>query len=171
MPNWCENSIDIDGPADKLALFVSRIEENEDGMLSAHYPRPDSKVQQLNESEECFLHEFKKQMGTEREVTLDEAWYYWNIHNWGTKWDIPLDELSYADLDPGDRTWSVSFMSAWSPPVAWLHKVSEDNPELDFSIEFVEYGCCFAGAMVWKNGVIHDCKEGEPEDFDFCAEQ
>jgi len=170
MPNWCENNIEISGPADKLALFVSKIKEG-DGLLSAHYPMPESKVQQLNESEDCFLHEIRRSIGTDKEPTLDKAWYYWKVHNWGTKWDIPNEDLSYCDLTPEDKTWTVSFMSAWSPPVAWLHKVSEDNPDLEFCLEFVEYGCWFAGAMTWKDGGMHDCKEGKPDEFDFCAER
>jgi len=41
MPNWCENSLNVNGPAKELALFVSKVREG-DGLLSSVFPRPES---------------------------------------------------------------------------------------------------------------------------------
>jgi len=41
MPNWCSNELTVKGPAEELALFVSKI-ENSEGLLSALFPMPES---------------------------------------------------------------------------------------------------------------------------------
>jgi len=170
MPNWCNNSIYIEGPAEKLAFFISALEDKKgDGVLSSFFPMPDSKIQQLSESEECFLHDIRRQMGKEpEEVKLDEAWYFWRVHNWGTKWDVPFDDASW---DLHGECLSLSFDTAWSPPIGWLTTVALLNPNLDFTIEYSEMGCWFAGKHTWKGGSLAESKEGEPDEFDFCEDE
>jgi len=47
-----------------------------------------------------------------RPAEEEENWYAWNIDNWGTKWDVSPD-----DWDRNGNAISMSFDSAWSPPV------------------------------------------------------
>ena len=161
---WCDNNITLEGPAEKLAFFISKLENQEgDGLLSAFYPTPDSKIQQLREGEECYLHE----LHPDKDVPLDQAWYYWRVHNWGTKWDVPYSEISWSKSEKGEEI-DIFFQSAWSPPVGWLDTVATLNPDITFTIEFSELGCWFAGRHVWKNGKVVEANDGTPENFEFC---
>jgi hypothetical protein len=166
MPNWCDNTIKVTGPADKLALFVSKATGGE-GLLSSLFPMPENKEQRIEESAGCYLLNYS---GGADDLH-DQTWYYWNVHNWGTKWDIPQKELHQSEYTPGkDAAWEASFQSAWSPPVEWLTKVAKDYPYLDFDLEYMELGNWYAGHAVGSNGIVNNT-DGEPEDFTFCEEQ
>lgn len=47
-------------------------------------------------------------------------WYNWAVDNWGTKWNASDTFISYAENDMVH----VTFNTAWSPPIPWLHKLS-----------------------------------------------
>ncbi len=67
-------------------------------------------------------------------------WYEWRIANWGTKWDV----MDAWDLERGDdNTFSVSFHTAWSPPIEWYEEVERQDWVVD-AIYF-EAGMGFAG--------------------------
>jgi hypothetical protein len=51
--------------------------------------------------------------------------YYWCTRNWGCKWDVQAKLKVAAE----DRL-EYEFVSAWSPPVAWLKVVSRNFPLL-----------------------------------------
>ena len=41
MPNWCDNTISITGPAEKLSpMYTKLVAEEEEGLLSILYPQP-----------------------------------------------------------------------------------------------------------------------------------
>lgn len=67
-------------------------------------------------------------------------WRDWSIKNWGTKWDVQasLEEMT-------DEMLVYSFDSAWNPPLAFVEKVAELFPLLNFLLEFKEGGMGFAG--------------------------
>jgi hypothetical protein len=165
MPNWCENYMDVEGPAEKLALLYLDIRENVDEgrwLLGSLLPRPESTEKQLEESDGCFLHE----IGPPRK---DEAWYYWNVHNWGTKWDVALQDVSgYPYNKEQGNCWSLAFDTAWSPPIEWVARVARKYEDLKFSMRFYELGCYFAGERCWENGALVHTRDGEPTDFEFC---
>jgi hypothetical protein len=72
-------------------------------------------------------------------------WYDFCVNEWGTKWDIGGDGHEAQDIDGG---LSLSFDSAWSPPVSAYEKLMD----LGFRIYamYHESGMCFAG--IWDNG-------------------
>ena len=43
-----------------------------------------------------------------------DKWYDWRISNWGTKWDITLDNVM---IENDGRVLLATFESAWSPPL------------------------------------------------------
>lgn len=89
MPNWCLNKLTISHEdRSKVMEFVRAYKE---GKACEHYlPRP-----------------------------ADQDWYEWNIANWGTKWDIGSDNGEVHGLNPTivDNEATMSFDSAWSPPI------------------------------------------------------
>lgn len=58
MPNWCDNYLEIEGPAEDLKAFL-KVVGNQDNLIAPFYPTPEG----VN-------------------------WYDWNVSNWGTKWDV-----------------------------------------------------------------------------------
>ena len=47
-----------------------------------------------------------------------DNWYDWRVQNWGTKWDLNLDNFSELEH-------AVHFSTAWSTPIAALEKLCE----------------------------------------------
>ena len=75
-------------------------------------------------------------------------WYDFCVSEWGTKWDIGFDS-SYADYltpDSARGMVTVSFTSAWSPPIGAYEKLSE----MGFSIRayYYEGGMGFCGSWI-----------------------
>jgi len=80
-----------------------------------------------------FIHAYKEGKACEHylpvpkddkgELITDESspdyWYTWCINNWGTKWDIGSDNNEVRGLNPTivDNEATMSFDSAWSPPI------------------------------------------------------
>lgn len=129
MPNWCLNNLTIEhADRSKVMEFVLAYKE---GKTCEHYlPVP------------------KNEDGT-----VFEDWYMWCVENWGTKWDIGSDNDEAHGLKPtvvGNQA-TMSFDSAWSPPVGLYDKLHE----LGFSVEatYFEPGMAYCG--VWEDGEDH----------------
>jgi hypothetical protein len=76
-------------------------------------------------------------------------WYDWKVENWGTKWDVHSEYPSSVKLSPCGHTVTLSFNSAWAPP---LNFYSHMELEHDFKIDayYFEGGCGFCG--MWRGG-------------------
>ena len=44
----------------------------------------------------------------------DTRWYDWRSENWGTKWDVPKDDIDVEPINNGSIV--VEFDTAWAPP-------------------------------------------------------
>jgi hypothetical protein len=66
-------------------------------------------------------------------------WYDWNVQNWGTKWDVELDNVQRVD----ENTLTARFDSAWAPPIEAYQALEK----LGFEIEakYYEPGMAFCG--------------------------
>jgi hypothetical protein len=81
------------------------------------------------------------------ELLKDEAWYNWRLENWGTKWDVD------GEVTDAGKGWiSLSFSSAWSPPLA-AYRAMEQTHGFAVFAEYVEEGMGFQGT--YENGVEH----------------
>ena len=136
MPNWCNNSITITGPADKIKALWEQItfdpEDDEAGLLNAMHPMP----VELND--------------TTAPSEDGQDWYSWRVDNWGTKWEISTEGLEF--LDNGDGTASIEgwFDSAWAPPIGAYERFCEDNDDCSIEASYYEPGCDFGG--FYRNG-------------------
>jgi hypothetical protein len=77
-----------------------------------------------------------------RSMREDQDWYHWNCRNWGTKWDVAVDNKSdYSDTRMtlnDDGSVMYHFQTAWSPVGEVLIKLSEQYPTLEFDYEYEE---------------------------------
>jgi len=136
MPNWCENTLSIDGEEKILKEFKEKAKTIEsektretDLSLNQFIPMP----------------EFE-----------EEEWYEWAIDNWGCKWDI----TAYINHE-SKKELIYTFDSPWSPPLEAIKRISKLYPTLNFTIDYAEPGMCFGGIKTYKNG-----KEIESDEYD-----
>jgi hypothetical protein len=82
--------------------------------------------------------------------THPDYWYNWCINNWGTKWDIGSDDGEVRGLNPTivDNEATMSFDSAWSPPIG----LYEELDRLGFMVDatYFEPGMGYCG--IWHDG-------------------
>ena len=127
MPNWCNNNIEITGPASKINELWAEARECE-GLLNAMVPMPE----RLKDT-------VKGSNGDE------DNWYDWAVSNWGTKWDVSLEGLEYTDNEDGTATISGWFDSAWAPPIDCYNRFIEANSDCTVNASYYEMGCDFGG--------------------------
>ena len=123
MPNWCSNTIEIEGTKEQINAFVSFLDEqNGKEWFTFFKPTPP---------------ELK-----------EEGWYEWNIENWGTKWNCDAQDWVKVDNPSADES-SVTFWfdSAWSPPTA-LYEFIEATSTLNIKASYNEGGMGFVGEFV-----------------------
>jgi hypothetical protein len=143
MPNWCSNT-----------LTLSHEDPAEITRASDAFKRGE------------LLNEFVPLPAVEK-----DNWYDWNVNNWGTKWDVGGDNYD-VDIGNDGSSMTVSFESAWAPPVAWY----EHMQELGFGVTayYYESGMCFAGkydesgddGYEFSNMSSDDVRDMLPEDLD-----
>lgn len=134
MPNWCMNDM----------TFLSDNREDLDALLEI--------IQHPTEKREATFGKLHPEYDPVR-----TDWYEWNLEHIGTKWE-PTDFDAYGPEESttayGPRKWklSLSFSSAWSPPLAVMPLIAAKFPKLKFRINFEEPGMCFRGHQWWNNG-------------------
>ena len=69
----------------------------------------------------------------------EDAWYFWNIENWGTKWDAMPDNIIWED----DNTVKFSLETAWAPPIGFYEKMQDLGYKID--AYYLEEGMAFVG--------------------------
>lgn len=103
MPNWCSNNATIVADSadaiKKMKEFKLLVEEP---TRTGHIFLCDSFVPRPKEEE--------------------ENWYAWNTDNWGTKWDVEIDDITF---DEEDNSFYCSFVSAWCPPITFYETMEE----------------------------------------------
>jgi len=141
MPNWCNNSVTITGPAQKIRALWAQAEKGQ-GLLQAMVPPPENMFHgNLGEAErrEC----------AEKGIP---NWYDWQVSNWGTKWDVSLEGLELSEDGTEISGW---FDSAWSPPIDAYSEFSDLNPDCSIDAYYHESGMCFVGSWNSDGGDDH----------------
>jgi hypothetical protein len=150
MPNWCENIFEISGPKEKIkALYEessrktsdSSVDDADTQLLQSMCPMPD----ELN--------------GT-TSPSDGPNWYDWRITNWGTKWEVSVDDLEYEEEGDDTATLTGNFESAWSPPIEAFRFYAENNPDVSVSLHYCEEVPQYAGYFFFSDG------EEDSEQFD-----
>lgn len=147
MPNWASNYVEVthEDPAKIRELFKAM---KENRFLGSVIPVPqelkDTVAGSFGDAEQQALLEAQTKHNIEQFGYGN--WYDFCVGRWGTKWEV--DTLNDVDMDPDATTVTVSFDSAWSPPLG----VYEELVEQGYSVRayYYESGMGFAG--IWDNG-------------------
>jgi hypothetical protein len=161
MPNWCDNHVEISAKSvaelNEFISFCSQTHETrwngeikqEQGVfwtfispenLDEYWGTPDIEISDL-----------MKQAGIQ---TSNGDWYWWNVNNWDTKWDIQPDFDEVQENSDGTAFMNWNFNTAWSPPRAVYQAMAERFPNLEFQFQFSELGMCFAGLVSYRDGKL-----------------
>lgn len=166
MPNWCNNSISIVGPREKIRVLWEQAKKDEEqggGLLRGLRPEP-------NYDEIDVLPTFPGIVGNNEPVAKGQSWWDWRVQNWGTKWEVSVEGLEYEEdvdgnYDNGGKGpyaritgW---FDSAWSPPVNAFDFYANENPDVNMTLDYYESGMCFVGRAEFADGemLYDDCIE------------
>jgi len=95
MPNWCNNTFNVEGDKETIDKFETYLDEkNGKDWFNFFAPTP---------------------------VELKEdGWYEWNVSNWGCKWNCDAQDWSRDG-----NTISFWFDSPWGPPVELYYKIEQ----------------------------------------------
>ncbi|MBT09455.1 MAG: hypothetical protein CMQ27_09015 [Gammaproteobacteria bacterium] len=152
MPNWCNNSITIKGPKAKIEALYQEI-KGKNKMLDILRPMPQELRETTSPTPEKGSANYK---GPQPRVDGYDNWYDWAVNNWGTKWDVDVDNLELNQQVAGSDEAEINgwFDSAWAPPLHALDYYIEKNPDVSIRCMYYEGGCDFMGE--WEDGA-DDC--------------
>ena len=177
MPNWCDNTLEL--RHDDPAMIKRAKEAFEAGrLLDEFIPVP----QQLKDTRAGFYgKDTYEQELLEATEALNVKWFkhknWWDfcVHEWGTKWDVGTE--GYINAEDSNFL-SLSFMSAWSPPVDAYKKLEDMGFEI-WAL-YYESGMMFCGTYGQETDECFDIqgnsewvKENVPQYLDeaFCISE
>ena len=157
MPNYCHNTLIIEGTTKQLSEFKDKLEMKKDYSLEDLFPMPDILSKTIAPSVTAIGQEYANQIeieiaeregkkvpepipcsnNTEEKQTKlikkygHSDWYEWKNDNWGTKWILDFDLV-----DSMNEKLIYTFDSAWAPPIPLLEKISSEYANLKFSITY-----------------------------------
>lgn len=159
MPNWCNNTLEL-AHKDPAMLERARDAFNRQELLQEFIPVP-KELQIVAGSISDPVEQAKLEADTARNLAEHGYgnWYDYCVNEWGTKWDVGAEGYE-VEIENGGLT--MSFDSAWSPPIAAYEKLLD----LGFEVRayYYESGMCFAG--IWEDGVddfydMSDCSDAQ----------
>ena len=150
MPNWCNNTISIQGPTKTLKPLWE--ETKKSGLLQAMKPMPKG----LEDTTSPTPKDKKQPM-----IDGFDNWYDWRVQNWGTKCDVDMEGLELSDDGTTISGW---FDSAWAPPIHAFEYFLTDNEDCSIKSYYYEGGMDFAG--LWE-----DFADAEVTPSEFTADE
>ena len=133
MPNWCDNTLMIEGDKKQIAKFKKEAKTKESELsFDALLPTPQKYMIQVEKD------------------SSNMNWYSWRLDNWGTKWS-PDDAMLSADEA---TSLEYSFLTAWSPPCEFVLNISKKFKKLRFLIRYAEEGMGYMGRFIAQKGFV-----------------
>lgn len=145
MPNYCDNVVTFTHTDPEMIQRVIRGYTGE-GLMGEFHPIPDKLINTMAGSYGLDDPRQAELEAQEESNILEfgfKNWYDWAVEEWGTKWDITSAENGEPSLSEDGLSVQFSFMSAWSPPVAFYEKMEELGFEVDAF--YYEPGMGFCG--------------------------
>ena len=178
MPNWCSNTLIVEGDLNELVDFKKKVlvqsDHDKGGLdftMEVLHPTPPELLEQTSPvmwrgelHDEEGQKVFEEHIKSLKERFGHEDWYGWRIANWGTKWDV---SDSWVDEHDGDAL-TINYTTAWGPNSMFIHYASTQFPNLHFKLSYEEPGMGFCGCYEVKNGGedFEDLMEGDLEWID-----
>ena len=149
MPNWCLNSATFTASKEDFQKFRSlmssglsfeKISPTPEELMGHSVPIQDKELAQT------FLQKYG-----------ETDWYNWRVKNWGTKWDLDAAEFlgcnpNWKELTDGSTEVTVSFDTAWAPPLEALKTLTTLFPSMMIDLKYFEGGMAFAGEAQFEDG-------------------
>lgn len=142
MPNWCNNSITIQGSTDTIKPLWEEANREGSGLLNAIKPMPEALRGTTSPDASAKT--------PQPVVDGFTNWYDWALANWGCKWDVDVDNLEFTDNGDGTAQISGWFESAWAPPIQAYDTFLDDMDGCSLTADYHEPGMDFAG--IYDNG-------------------
>ena len=140
MPNWCSNSITIQGSTETIKTLWDEAQAEDSGLLNAMKPMPKALEGTTSPSPTT---------GTPQPMVDGvDNWYQWCVNNWGTKWDVDVEGLEFVDNEDGTSQITGWFDSAWGPPIEAYNAFLDDMDGCSIEATYHEPGMDFAGEYV-----------------------
>ena len=131
MPNWCNNSITIQGSTETVETLWEEANKEDSGLLNAMVPMPVKLNDTVSPSD-------------------GDNWYNWRTTNWGCKWDVSLEGLEFTNNHDGTSSITGWFDSPWAPPIEAYNTFLDDMDGCSLSATYEEGGMDFAG--IYEDG-------------------
>jgi len=134
MPNWCENKLVLVDATKEMIDSICSFE----GPLKPHIdfetivPVPDDPA-------------YRDEPSQAEAKDSPNWWYTWNLKNWGTKWNACDTHINHD---------TITFETAWSPPIPIIGALSEMFPDTVIGLEYHEPGMEFSGQLIMRGGEI-----------------
>ena len=164
MPNWCSNTLIVEGDLNELVDFKKKVlvqSDHDKGRLDftmeVLHPTPPELLEQTSPvmwrgelHDEEGQKAFEAHIKSLKDTYGFEDWYSWRVANWGTKWDC---DTFYVNEHDGDCL-EVNYSTAWSPNEGFIKFASQVYPSLKFRLAYEEGGMGFAGVLICENGEV-----------------
>ena len=149
MPNWCNNTITIQGSTETLKTLWDTATSEDGGLLSAMVPMPEALRDTTSPDPQPGQANYK---GPQPKVDGFTNWYDWSVGRWGTKWDVDTEGLEFTDNGDGTASITGWFDSAWSPPIEAYNTFCEAMDGVYLEAFYDEPGMCFVGCWDSEGG-------------------
>lgn len=156
MPNWCFNSLSIEGSAEDISAIKKQVnqpfqrqhdswnpETNKMELQDTVYSNPVFAFWNIIKPTnlEAYVKQSEHKLG--EPITFNgDNWYDWNVRNWGTKWDVSVhDGEQYPDtelMEESETSLAYRFNTAWSPPAEAIAHLSSQYPECEMILSYEE---------------------------------
>lgn len=156
MPNHCNNTVTISGKTEdvkKVLSIVSTKDNPFDFDAIVPYPKKFKDQDQFANDYEA-KHGFQERIKNNIVDGYNNGGYDWCVSNWGTKWNSYDHSNDQFDVvESGDHTTAtLSFLTAWSPPIGVMEQLVELFPDLDITLEYHELGMNYRGQFDGDSG-------------------
>jgi len=165
MPNWVFNGLTIEGNPDSVKKLMEQMNKpfkmvHDSWNLETHqqekklttYPNPVFAFHNIYNYLDAGITDEEYLAQPPRDISLAEQmqfktndWYSFNVREWGTKWDVAVhSEDKYPDTTVEDtvngenHVVHYNFNTAWSRPMPALIKLSNQYPDLLFTLSYEE---------------------------------
>lgn len=88
-------------------------------------------------------------------------WQEWTLAKWGTQ-----SNSNHVDVESlGADSFSISFSTAWSPPIMLVHALCEKHPDVKVEMTYAETRNWFAGRVLGSEGYATDSHAEDVQAF------